>query len=56
MSCNHCVAAVKKELSRIDGVVSADVAIGSATVTYDELKTGPEQLRAAVADAGYTPA
>ena len=56
MSCNHCVAAVKKELSAIDGVTSADVAIGTAVVSYDESKTGPEALRAAVREAGYSPA
>lgn len=54
MSCQHCVMAVRKELSRLAGVNVKDVRIGSAIVTYDEGSITPEQLKSAVEEAGYT--
>ena len=35
MSCGHCVAAVSRSLEAIDGVHSAQVEIGAATVEFD---------------------
>jgi len=35
MSCNHCVMAVKKSLSKIN-LIKFEVAIGSAKVEFDE--------------------
>jgi copper chaperone len=53
MSCGHCVKAVESALSAVDGVESADVEIGRATV-----KVGPdvssETLAAAIEEEGYT--
>ena len=56
MSCQHCVASVKKEISALPGVTSAEVKIGSAVVTFDESKSGPAEIRNAIRSAGYTPA
>lgn len=56
MSCQHCVAAVKKELTALPGVASAEVRIGAAVVTFDESKSGADDLRNAIRAAGYTPA
>lgn len=53
MSCGHCVMAVKKALDNLDGVISSEVAIGSAKVTYDEGQTDTEKIGAAVIKAGY---
>lgn len=53
MSCNHCVGAVTKALKSVNGVVVDEVAIGSATVTYDESRTSPAQIAEAVEDEGY---
>lgn len=55
MSCEHCVARVKKALLAVDGVTEVTVDLGakSATVTADEgVKT--DSLKIAVEDAGYT--
>ena len=53
MSCGHCVARVQKSLSKVEGVHVGQVEIGSAWVTYDPSRVGPEQIRQAVEDAGY---
>lgn len=53
MSCNHCVGAVTKALTAVNGVVVDQVAIGSATVHYDETRTSPAQITLAVEDEGY---
>ena len=54
MSCEHCVMAVRKELSRISGVEVKDVRIGSAVVSYDERAITSQRLNEAVEEAGYT--
>lgn len=53
MSCNHCVMAVKKELSKLENVQVHDVQIGSAKVEYDENNVNENALEAAVEEAGY---
>jgi copper chaperone len=52
MTCNHCVMAVKKELSKIP-VESFDVQIGSAKVNFDGSKVQTEQIEKAIEEAGY---
>ena len=53
MSCGHCVAAVRSELEKLDGVNVEAVQVGSATVSYDPTRVRVGQLIDAVADAGY---
>ncbi len=53
MSCNHCVMHVRKELSKISGIVIEDVQIGKARVQYDEAKVSTKNLADAVEQAGY---
>lgn len=52
MSCVHCVRAVSTALTAVDGITTADVGIGSATIEHDGRAT-LEQVAAAVAVAGY---
>ncbi len=52
MSCQHCVMAVKKELSSL-AVESAEVEIGKAKVIFDETKVTEEQIINAIEEAGY---
>ena len=52
MSCNHCVMAVKKNLSQIN-LIKFEVAIGSAAVEFDENKITAEEIIKAIEDAGY---
>lgn len=54
MTCHHCAMAVKKELSKINGIEVKNVGIGSATVAVDPTTVPAEMLTKAVADAGYT--
>ena len=53
MTCGHCVMAVRRELSKLPGMNVKDVSIGSASVAYDESKITPQQISAAVEEAGY---
>jgi copper chaperone CopZ len=53
MSCGHCLDAVSRALSAVPGVRIDTIRIGRAEVSYDESTTGPTQLEAAVAEAGY---
>jgi copper chaperone len=54
MTCAHCVAAVREEVSAIDGVESVDVVLetGQVTVTSDK-PLDRESVAAAVEEAGY---
>ncbi|HTR78131.1 MAG TPA: heavy-metal-associated domain-containing protein [Gemmatimonadaceae bacterium] len=53
MSCTHCVRAVFTALTPIEGIISADVSIGAATIEHDGRVT-LEHVRQAIAVAGYT--
>jgi len=53
MSCGHCVSAVRRALEEMKAVQVESVAIGQATVRFDPGALGPEQVLAAVRDAGY---
>ena len=52
MSCQHCVMAVKKELSKLDLKVN-DVQIGSASIEFDENKISQADIDKAVEEAGF---
>lgn len=52
MSCQHCVMAVKKEISKLD-VENLDVKIGEAKVQFDETKVQPESIKQSIINAGY---
>ncbi len=54
MSCQHCVASVKKAVDELEGVDSSDVTVGSAVVVFDDSKTGSDAIAGAIANAGYT--
>jgi len=53
MSCDHCVMHVKKELSKVAGLVIEDVQIGKARVQYEEVSVSPQRVAQAIDDAGY---
>jgi copper chaperone len=52
MSCQHCVHAVKNELSKLDLRIK-EVKIGSAEIEYDEKKINENKLKEAIESAGY---
>lgn len=54
MSCMHCVAAVTKALSAVNGVRKVSVDLDSKTAIVEaESTVTDEMLSKAVADAGY---
>ena len=53
MSCGHCLHAVSSALSQLPGVSVRSVRIGRAEIDYDPAMVTPEQISAAVAEAGY---
>ena len=56
MTCASCVARVEKGLAGLDGVSECRVnlATETATVLYDEARTGPAAMRTKVSDLGYS--
>jgi copper chaperone len=52
MSCQHCVQAVFTSLTPIEGIRSAQVTIGAATIEHDGRAT-VAALREAIAVSGY---
>lgn len=53
MSCQHCVMAVKKEISKLN-VDKMEVKIGEAKVQFDETKVQPADIKQAIINAGYS--
>jgi len=54
MSCDHCIRAVNQALTALPGVTVESVRLGRAELRYDETRITPDQLTAAVNDAGYS--
>ncbi|HUC56506.1 MAG TPA: heavy metal-associated domain-containing protein, partial [Streptosporangiaceae bacterium] len=54
MTCEHCVNAVKSEISALPGVREVDVVLstGEVTITADQ-ELDMVALKSAVAEAGY---
>lgn len=55
MSCEHCKKAVTDALKALDGVehVDVDLQAGKATVTFDPERASEQEMREAIAEAGY---
>jgi copper chaperone len=54
MTCGHCVASVRDEVGKVDGVTSVGVELASGIVTVEsERSVDPAAVTAAVAEAGY---
>jgi copper chaperone len=53
MSCGHCEAAVKEEVSALDGVESVDVDLTTKLVVVRGEGLDDAAIRAAIDEAGY---
>jgi copper chaperone len=54
VNCEHCVAAINKELGQIDGVKNVDVDLDTKKVTVESEATVPdERIRAGIDEAGF---
>jgi copper chaperone len=59
LTCNHCALSVTEELQELPGVTGVDVDVvpggtSTATVTIEGPAPSPEDVKAAVEEAGYT--
>ena len=53
MTCNHCVASVREEVSEVAGVTAVDVELSSGRLTVSGDAIDDAAVRAAVGEAGY---
>ncbi|MCK7507200.1 MAG: heavy-metal-associated domain-containing protein [Desulfobacterales bacterium] len=54
MSCQHCVMAVTKALSALDGIQNVQVDLKTGVATYEETKpVDAKVVAAAIKKAGY---
>jgi len=53
MTCGHCVAAVRGELEKVDGVTGADVDLDTKAVVVTGAALDKAALDAAVDEAGF---
>lgn len=54
MTCEHCVRAVREELTKLDGVQAVDVDLASGRVTlHSDAPLAAAAVAAAVDEAGY---
>eukprot|EP00879_Flechtneria_rotunda_P003747 GHRR01003986.1.p1 GENE.GHRR01003986.1~~GHRR01003986.1.p1 ORF type:complete len:789 (+),score=295.50 GHRR01003986.1:658-3024(+) len=55
MTCAMCTAAVEDVIKQIPGImaVTVNLAVNTATITYDPITTGPRSVIEAVQDAGF---
>ena len=54
MTCDHCVAAVKEEVSAVDGAEEVTVDLDSGRLSVRGADVQETAVRAAVEEAGYT--
>lgn len=56
MSCNHCKMAVEKAVRALPGVMTAEVDLAAKTlkVELDSAKSGLDDIKKAVDEAGFT--
>lgn len=54
MTCDHCVASVREEVAKVDGVTGVDVELATGAVTVESDRPVDERaVSAAVGEAGY---
>jgi copper chaperone len=53
MTCAHCVLSVREEVSELSGVKAVDVDLASGRMSVTGRAVSDEDVRAAVAEAGY---
>ena len=53
MTCSHCVASVREDVSEVAGVETVDVDLTSGRLSVGGTGFDDDAVRAAVAEAGY---
>lgn len=54
MSCNHCVNSIEGALKNLGVQGKVDLAGGTVSVEYDEIKLNLETIKDAIEEEGYT--
>lgn len=52
MTCNHCVHAIKEEVSAVDGVTAVDLALDGALAVHSDAPVDFDRIVEAVYEAG----
>jgi copper chaperone len=55
MTCGHCVSTITKALKGVDRQARVTVDLARQRVQVEPTEADAEQLREAIAEAGYTP-
>ncbi len=55
MTCGHCVGAVTKAVKAVEPTATVSVDLGAKRVEITAPQADAQALKAAIADAGYTP-
>lgn len=55
MTCGHCASVIKKALKTIDDEAEVTIDLDRHVVSVDSAQSTIEEIRNAIADAGYTP-
>ncbi len=55
MTCGHCASTITKALKAADRDAKVNIDLARHLVTVEPAAAAPEALRAAIAEAGYTP-
>lgn len=53
MSCQHCVMRIKRALDGTAGIISSEVSVGEASVSFDETKLSRKDIENVIVKAGY---
>ena len=53
MTCSHCVASVREEVSEVPGVTDVDVDLATGRLTVSGPDVGDDAVQSAVEEAGY---
>lgn len=53
MTCGHCVASVREEVSEVAGVENVDVDLASGRMVVNGDRFSDDAVKAAVAEVGY---
>lgn len=55
MTCGHCASTITKAVRAVDAGAKVEVDLVRHLVTVESTEGGTQDLRGAIADAGYTP-
>jgi len=55
MTCGHCASTITRAVKQADPQARVDIDLAAHLVRIEPVQAGAEELREAIAEAGYTP-